>query len=137
MKWSFKYTTLESDAAKIQTKIEKEYTAAKSDVTTTDAKVKSTKATVTSTNTANTAKGADDKTKAAWDKAVKAHAAAVKAHDAAVTKEKELEAWTTWITHYMTNNWADDSSQPQFKKWMENSFLKTDLKSDAAAIQDT
>jgi hypothetical protein len=151
MEWSFKDAKLESDAAKIQVKWHKEHTAAEADVTTTKDKVTSTAKDVTSTaaaetkaDTANKATGHDAKTLAAWTKAkttaadaVTAASAATKAHEAAVTKEAELEKWHTWIVAYMTNQWADDSSQKHFEIWMENSFTMADLKSDAAAIQKT
>lgn len=77
-------------------------------------------------------------TKATYDASVKAQSVADKAHtdavaasDTAVKKTAFLLKWNTWSVDYTKNDWADNSTDQRFEKWMVTAMKESATKVDA------
>lgn len=113
-------------------------------MTTTEATVGSTEATVAADLKLNEDAATKDKasTKATWTASVNAHKAAVSAHTEAVAahatavkKTAFLLKWNTWSVDYTKNDWANNSTDQRFERWMVTAMKESATKVDAQVFQ--
>lgn len=67
--------------------------------------------------------------------AVKEQAAAVAAHATAVKKTAFLLKWNTWSVDYTKNDWANNSTDQRFERWMVTAMKESATKVDAQVFQ--